>query len=46
MAGMNLKEFVDIYHDLGLRTMVFTEPEEAMRWLVKVSEQNSIKGAN
>ena len=38
-ARMNLKEFVDTYYELGLRTMVFTEPEAAMEWLVKVSEK-------
>lgn len=37
-ARMNLKEFVDTYFELGLRTMVFTEPEEAMEWLLEVSE--------
>jgi hypothetical protein len=33
MARMNLKEFVDTYFDAGLRTMVFTDPEEAKEWL-------------
>lgn len=36
MACMNLKEFVDTYYEQGLRTMVFTTPEEAMAWLATV----------
>lgn len=42
MARINLKEFVDTYYELGLRTMVFVEPEEAMEWLAKVSEENPV----
>jgi hypothetical protein len=42
MAQMNLKEFIDTYYELGLRSMVFTEPMEAMKWLEGVSEQNPI----
>jgi hypothetical protein len=33
MARMNLKEFVDSYLEQGLQIAVFTEPEEAMKWL-------------
>lgn len=34
MAGrINMKQFVDSYHDQGLRIMVFTDPTEAMKWL-------------
>ena len=33
MARMNLKEFVDLYFQKGLRIMVFTKPDEAMEWL-------------
>jgi hypothetical protein len=36
MARMNLKEFVDTYHEQGLRTMVFTKPEDAMEWIEKL----------
>jgi hypothetical protein len=39
MARMNLKVFVDTYYELGLRTMVFTDPDKAMEWLVKVSPE-------
>jgi hypothetical protein len=46
MARLNLKEFVDTYYDLGLRTMVFTEPEEAMKWLVRVSEPKPVNPSN
>jgi hypothetical protein len=35
-ARMNLKEFVDSYFEQGLRIMVFTNPEEAMKWLDKM----------
>lgn len=34
MARMNLKEFVDSYYKQGLRIAVFSEPEEAMKWLI------------
>lgn len=33
MGKMNMKEFVDSYYEQGLRIMVFTEPEKALRWL-------------
>ena len=33
LARMNLKEFVDSYFEQGLRIGVFSEPEEAMKWL-------------
>lgn len=33
MARLNLKEFVDMYYEQGLRIMVFTDPNEAMTWL-------------
>jgi hypothetical protein len=36
LAQLNLKEFVDLYYEKGLRIMVFTEPEEAMEWLIAV----------
>jgi hypothetical protein len=36
MARMNLKEFVDTYYEQGLRTMVFTKPEDALEWLEKL----------
>jgi hypothetical protein len=36
LAQLNLKEFVDLYWEKGLRIMVFTEPEAAMEWLIKV----------
>jgi hypothetical protein len=32
-ARMNLKEFVDLYFQKGLRIMVFTQLDEAMEWL-------------
>jgi len=35
MAQLNLKEFIDLYFEQGLRIMVFTKPEEAMEWLIK-----------
>jgi hypothetical protein len=31
---MNLKEFVDSYSEQGLRIAVFTDPEEAKKWLM------------
>lgn len=34
MAQLNLKEFVDSYFEQGLNIMVFTDPKEAMEWLV------------
>jgi hypothetical protein len=43
MARLNLKEFVDAYYEQGLRTMVFTEPEEALQWLKTVSEKNLVQ---
>jgi hypothetical protein len=46
MARLNLKEFVDTYYELGLRTMVFTEPEEARKWLAGVSEENPLRGTS
>jgi hypothetical protein len=33
MGRMNMKEFVDMYYEQGLRIMVFTNPDEAMKWL-------------
>lgn len=33
LARMNLKEFVDMYYEQGLRIMVFTNPDEAKTWL-------------
>jgi hypothetical protein len=33
MGRVNMKEFVDSYLDQGLRIAVFTEPEEARKWL-------------
>jgi hypothetical protein len=33
MGRVNMKEFVDSYLDQGLRIAVFTEPEEALKWL-------------
>jgi hypothetical protein len=33
LARMNLKQFVDDYHQQGLRIMVFTDPDQAMEWL-------------
>ncbi len=41
-ARMNLKEFVDTYYELGLRTMVFVEPEEALEWLESVTQSEAI----
>jgi hypothetical protein len=35
MARLNLNEFVKSYFEQGLRIMVFTEPGEAMAWLVR-----------
>ena len=34
LARLNLKEFVDSYFEQGLRIGVFSEPEEAMKWLL------------
>ncbi len=39
LARMNLKEFVDSYYEQGLRIMVFSEPQEAMEWLVSVDKE-------
>jgi hypothetical protein len=36
LAQLNLKEFVDLYFEKGLRIMVFTVPEKAMEWLIAV----------
>jgi len=36
MAQLNLQEFVDSYSEQGLRIMVFTDPDEAMEWLLKM----------
>jgi hypothetical protein len=39
LAQMNLKEFVDTYHEQGLRIMVFSDPRDAMQWLVNIDQQ-------
>jgi hypothetical protein len=36
LARMNLKEFVDSYVEQGLCVMVFSKPEDAMKWLSKI----------
>jgi hypothetical protein len=33
MARMNLKEFIDEYHEQGLVVKVFTTPDDALQWL-------------
>ena len=38
LAQMNLKEFVDSYFDQGLRIMVFSNSDEAMKWLIDVDK--------
>lgn len=35
---MNMNEFVERYFQHGIRVMVFTNPEEAFDWLVKVDQ--------
>jgi hypothetical protein len=32
-ARLNLKQFIDTYFERGLRIMIFTDPDEAMKWL-------------
>ena len=39
LAQMNLKEFVDTYYEQGLRIMVFSNPDEAMKWLIDIDKQ-------
>ena len=33
MAKLNMKEFIDMYFEKGLRIMVFVDPAEAWKWL-------------
>jgi hypothetical protein len=33
MAKLNMKEFIDSYFEQGLRIAVFSDPEEALKWL-------------
>jgi hypothetical protein len=35
VAQMNMVEFVQAFYDQGVRVMVFTDPDEAQRWLEK-----------
>lgn len=41
MARFNMGEFIEIFHNMGVRVMVFTQPEDAMLWLEKVDQQTS-----
>jgi hypothetical protein len=36
IARINMKEFVDSFYEMGVRIMVFVDPDEAMNWLIKV----------
>jgi len=38
MGRMNMMEFVEVFGGMGVRVMVFTDPDEAMNWLVNVDE--------
>ncbi|NLX09156.1 MAG: hypothetical protein GXY36_05835 [Chloroflexi bacterium] len=35
-ARMNMSEFVQAFYDMGVRVMVFTDPDEAMEWLDRI----------
>jgi len=35
MGRMNMNEFVESFHEMGVRVMVFTEPDAALLWLQK-----------
>lgn len=35
-ARMNMAEFVDAFYDMGVRVMVFTDPDKAMGWIENV----------
>lgn len=37
-ARINMQEFVQTFFEKGVRIMVFTEPDEAMEWLVDVDK--------
>jgi hypothetical protein len=39
LARMNMSEFVNSFYDMGVRIMVFNQPEEAMHWLENVDYQ-------
>lgn len=39
MGQMNMNEFVQSFYDMGVRIMVFTDPNEAMDWLIDVDQR-------
>lgn len=38
MARMNMNAFVQSFYDMGVRIMVFTDPDEAMDWLIRIDQ--------
>lgn len=39
IARLNMKEFVDSFYDMGVRIMVFVDPDKAMAWLETVDKR-------
>lgn len=39
MARLNMNTFVRSFYDMGVRVMVFLDPDEAMEWLINVDQQ-------
>ena len=35
---MNMNEFVESFYEMGVRVMVFSEPDAAMQWLEKADQ--------
>jgi len=38
-ARNNLVDYVNLFHDMGVRVMVFTDVDPAMAWLLKIDKQ-------
>jgi hypothetical protein len=39
-AKVNMVDYVNTFHEMGVRVMVFSDPDEAMAWLIDI-DQNS-----
>lgn len=39
IARLNMKEFVDSFYEMGVRIMVFVDPDKAMTWLETVDKR-------
>jgi len=38
MGRMNMMEFVEVFGNMGVRVLAFTDPDEAMEWLVNIDK--------